>query len=166
MINQFWLYMDSPIGWLGIKGSDHFVHAIYFMDQDSAHKPKPTESLMECRLQLEEYFNGERKTFDFPYEMIGTDFQKKVWKKVLEIPFGQIKTYGEIARELGNIKLARAVGLTNGKNRLSIVIPCHRVIGSNNRLIGYGGGLIRKEWLLKHEKRYSGKEQQLDIFLQ
>jgi methylated-DNA-[protein]-cysteine S-methyltransferase len=83
----------------------------------------------------------------------------------MEIPFGKIKTYGDIARDLGNIKPVRVVGLTNGKNKLGIVIPCHRVIGSNNRLIGYGGSLIRKDWLLKHEKRYSGQEYPLDIFI-
>ena len=165
MNNQSILYLNTPIGWMEIRGSDRFVNSIRFVDRVYDQKPEPSDILMECRNQMEEYFNGKRKVFDFACEMIGTDFQKKVWEKLLEIPFGQIKTYGDIAKDLGSIKLARAVGLANGKNKLNIVIPCHRVIGSNNRLVGYGGGLIRKDWLLKHEERYSGKEIQMDIFI-
>lgn len=164
MDDHYRLYVDSPIGWLEISGGEKYVQSIHFVEKAMFDQPKSPETLLECKTQLEEYFKGTRKSFDFPYEMMGTDFQKKVWKKLLKIPFGQTKSYGDIAREMGSIKSVRAVGLANGKNNLSIVIPCHRVIGTNNQLTGYGGGLVRKDWLLKHEKIYSGIEHQLDIF--
>ena len=164
MDDQYRVYVDSPVGWLEISGDEEFVHSINFVEKRMPDQPISPEALLKCKIQLEEYFLGSRKSFDFPYTMIGTDFQKKVWEKLLEIPFGQSMSYGDIAREMGNIKTVRAVGLANGKNKLSIVIPCHRVIGTNNKLIGYGGGLVRKDWLLKHEKFYSGLEHQLDIF--
>ena len=164
MDDHYRLYVDSPIGWLEISGDEEYIQSINFVEKVLFEQQKSPEVLLECKIQLEEYFNGSRKTFDFPYRMIGTDFQKEVWKKLLEIPFGHTRTYGDIAREMGSIKNVRAVGLANGKNNLSIVIPCHRVIGTNNKLTGYGGGLLRKDWLLKHEKMFSGIEHQLDIF--
>ena len=102
--------------------------------------------------QLSQYFKGERKTFDLPLVLPGTDFQKKVWDQLLTIPYGKTRSYAEQARAIGNTKAVRAVAKANGDNRLSIIIPCHRVIGSDGKLTGYGGGLWRKEWLLAHEK--------------
>ena len=164
MDTQFRLLMESPIGWMEILGSDNFIHAIHFIDNLSADRQNPAGILEECRIQLEDYFKGKRKSFDLPYETEGTDFQRKVWDHVLKIPFGETKSYGDVAREIGNLNLMRAVGMANGKNPLSIVIPCHRVLGANNKLVGYGGGLERKDWLLKHEMKVSGIEHQMDIF--
>jgi methylated-DNA-[protein]-cysteine S-methyltransferase len=161
---QFKLYTNSPIGYLEISGSEEFVQSILFKNGLPTGKSEHPLVLIECRTQLEEYFQGTRRSFDFPFELEGTEFQKKVWELLLRIPFGETRSYGEIARELGNIKLMRAVGMANGKNPLTIVVPCHRVIGSDNKLVGYGGGLERKDWLLKHEKKVSGIEHQLDIF--
>jgi AraC family transcriptional regulator of adaptative response/methylated-DNA-[protein]-cysteine methyltransferase len=112
--------------------------------------------------QLSDYFEGNRKEFDIPLIMTGTDFQRSVWERLLKIPYGETRSYQELANELGNAKSVRAVGTANGFNKMSIVIPCHRVIGSNGHLVGYGGGLKRKRWLLDHERfhrRYVGSQQ-------
>lgn len=106
----------------------------------------------ELNKQLEEYFNGKRKEFDLPLVMTGSDFQKKAWKALLEIPFGQVRSYKRQAIEIGQENAVRAVGKANGDNKISIIIPCHRVIGENGNLTGYGGGIWRKQWLLEHEK--------------
>jgi methylated-DNA-[protein]-cysteine S-methyltransferase len=151
MDSQFFGWIDTPIGWLEICTSLHHVRAIRFVDELPEKAPNDTGVLEDCKNQLEEYFKGNRTSFDFPFELSGTDFQKSVWNMVLTIPFSETRSYGEIAQALGNANLMRAVGLANGKNPLPIVIPCHRVLGSNNKLVGYGGGLERKDWLLKHE---------------
>ncbi len=106
--------------------------------------------------QLAEYFKGERKDFDLPLLLPGTDFQKKVWDQLMTIPFGKTRSYAEQAIAIGNPKAVRAVAKANGDNRLAIIVPCHRVIGSDGKLTGYGGGLWRKEWLLAHENQYNG----------
>ena len=108
-------------------------------------------SLLECVKQLKEYFEGNRRSFDLKINPLGTEFQKKVWYKLLEIPYAEVISYLELSKRLGNVKAIRAVGHANGQNRINIIIPCHRVIGSDSRLVGYGGGLWRKEWLLRHE---------------
>ena len=119
------------------------------MDTDGPEDPdRITES---ARTQLFEYFNGLRNAFDLPLEPLGTEFEIKVWKQLMEVPFGATSTYGTIAEKIGDKKAAQAVGAANGKNPIAIVIPCHRVVGANNDLTGYAGGLHRKEWLLKHE---------------
>ncbi len=105
--------------------------------------------------QLLEYFEGKRKEFDFPYEMRGTDFQKKVWQALCDIPYGETRSYKDIAIAIGNPKACRAIGLANNKNPISIAVPCHRVIGSNGKLVGYAGGLDMKESLLNMEKKCS-----------
>ena len=102
--------------------------------------------------QLAEYFSGHRQTFDLPLKLVGTDFQKRVWTLLLTIPFGQTRSYGDLARELGDPDLTRAVGMANGANRLAIIVPCHRVIGADGSLTGYGGGLWRKKRLLELEQ--------------
>lgn len=113
---------------------------------------KETELIKKAKKQLDEYFNGERKKFNLPLELKGTEFQRKVWKALINIPYGRTKTYKEIAIEVGNEKACRAVGMANNKNPIAIIIPCHRVIGSNNKLVGYAGGLELKEKLLSLEK--------------
>ncbi|NRA44455.1 MAG: methylated-DNA--[protein]-cysteine S-methyltransferase [Oligoflexales bacterium] len=101
--------------------------------------------------QLKDYFSGRRKSFDIPLAPEGTDFQQKVWKQLTQIPWGESNTYGEVARFCNNPKASRAVGMANNRNPLPIIIPCHRVVGSNGALVGYGGGLSIKRWLLQHE---------------
>lgn len=113
---------------------------------------KETELIKKAKKQLDEYFNGERKEFNLPLELKGTEFQRKVWKALINIPYGRTKTYKEIAIEVGNEKACRAVGMANNKNPIAIIIPCHRVIEYNNKLVGYAGGLELKEKLLSLEK--------------
>ena len=121
--------------------------------------------LRMVKKQLKEYFKGKRKDFTVPLVNPGTEFQLAVWKELLKIPYGSVKTYQEQADLLKNPGSVRAVAHANGSNRIAILIPCHRVIGSDGHLIGYGGGLERKRWLLDHEKKFSGKPVDLNLFL-
>lgn len=114
--------------------------------------------------QMNEYFTGERKEFDVPLHLIGTDFQKKVWNGLLQIPYGETRSYKNQSIFLGDVKAIRAVATANGQNGIAIIIPCHRVIGDNGSLVGYGGGLPKKKWLLEHEAKHSGKSLQIDMF--
>jgi methylated-DNA-[protein]-cysteine S-methyltransferase len=114
--------------------------------------------------QLDEYFEGKRKKFDLLLEPMGTDFQKKVWKHLVKVPFGKTASYLDVAMALGEMKATRAVGSANGRNPIVIIIPCHRVIGSNGSLTGYGGGMWRKEWLLKHEGVLKEGPRQMELF--
>ncbi len=116
------------------------------------------------RAQAIEYFNGTRKTFDLPLHLVGTDFQKRVWEALLQIPYAETRSYKQQSIALGNEKAIRAVAGANGENGIAIIVPCHRVIGENGSLTGYGGGLWRKKWLLEHEIKHSGKTSQLSIF--
>jgi len=143
---------DSPIGPLLLAGDDAGLRFLYM----APHAPDPSwrrddSALREPAEQLEQYFAGERTAFDLQLAPQGTAFQQRVWAALLTIPFGQTTTYGAIARELGDPRAVRAVGLANGRNPISIVVPCHRVIGSDGSLTGYGGGLERKRALLAHE---------------
>ncbi|OOE12746.1 methylated-DNA--[protein]-cysteine S-methyltransferase [Fictibacillus arsenicus] len=154
MNKVFKLDYQSPIGVIEIIGSEECIQSIMFVDRDSAmeHQPDVPKILRDCYDQLDEYFKGERKIFTFPYEQKGTLFQQSVWNELIKVPFAESASYRNIASSLQNEKAIRAVGNANGKNKLSIVIPCHRIIGSNGSLTGYAGGLWRKEWLLNHEK--------------
>jgi O-6-methylguanine DNA methyltransferase len=116
------------------------------------------------KLQIEEYFKGSRKEFDLPLHLIGTDFQKKVWNGLLNIPYGDTRSYEQQSVFLGDPKAIRAVAGANGENGIAIIIPCHRVIGKNGSLTGYGGGLPKKKWLLEHEFKNSGKSTQMNMF--
>jgi len=171
-------YYKSPIGILFITGTDEGLSRVDFADDVPGgmpgdvpldkpgrangkpgpdcidDKPEP-ECVRECIKQLDEYFRGERQDFDLKLNISGTEFQKKVWEQLKKIPYGQTATYGEIAAAVGNPKACRAVGNANNKNKISIIIPCHRVIGGDGKLVGYGGGLWRKKWLLEHEKNIS-----------
>ncbi len=148
---------QSPIGIIEIAGTDEAVCSILFVERDkiinNIQECSP-EALVGCYYQLDEYFNGVRQQFSFPYILDGTDFQKSVWKALTKIHYGQTGSYKDIALMVQNEKAVRAVGSANGKNKLSIVIPCHRIIGANGKLTGYAGGLWRKEWLLQHEKTF------------
>ncbi|MFQ5576494.1 MAG: methylated-DNA--[protein]-cysteine S-methyltransferase [Anaerolineae bacterium] len=143
----------SEIGWLEICGSHTAVTGINFVERAVAVAGDAPPVLRACAQQLEAYFAGRRRRFELPLQPQGTPFQQRVWRALADIPFGQTVTYAELARRVGNPRGFRAVGNANGKNPVSIVIPCHRVVGSDGGLTGYGGGLWRKQWLLAHESR-------------
>jgi len=150
-------YTDSPIGPLLIAGDHESVHLIGFPKNGKPQRPEAgwtessTGALAETVRQLREYFAGKRTEFDLPLALEGTDFQRKVWRTLQEIPYGETISYGELAKRVGNPKASRAVGSANGKNRIPIVIPCHRVIAGDGTLGGFGGGLPTKEKLLALE---------------
>lgn len=160
MNNSLTAYYQSPVGLLEIKVAGDFVASISFVDeqQSNADSYPLLERVIE---QLEQYFNGERKVFDIPLKQYGTDFQQRVWNELLNIPFGKTISYLQLSKKLGDVKAIRAVGTTNGKNSLAIVVPCHRVIGSDGSLTGYAGGLWRKQWLLDHESNLISRQQNL-----
>src|SRR6185295_1897261 len=145
----------SPIGNMEIIASKHAIHALHFTEPKNAPSSQLPAIVADCIRQLEEYFEGKRKIFSVNIEQKGTDFQKLVWKKLEEIPYGKTVSYLDIAKKAGDEKSVRAVGNANGKNNIPVIIPCHRVIGTNDSLIGYSGGLWRKQWLLDHEKKYA-----------
>lgn len=142
-------YLTTPIGFLRILSNGEAIVEIKFMDTDGPEDPDiHTES---ARTQLQEYFEGKRDSFALNLSPNGTEFEQKVWDELKKIPIGSTTNYGKVALRLGDKNMAQAIGAANGKNPIAIIIPCHRVIGSNNNLVGYAGGLRRKEWLLKHE---------------
>lgn len=154
--------MDSPIGPLLLTSDGTALTGLYMDVPDRPPAGGPAARggstgepvawpLPDVIRQLDEYFSGERHTFDLPMRLDGTAFQKIVWEALLEIPYGATWSYGELARRIGNPKASRAVGLANGRNPISILVPCHRVIGADGSLTGYGGGVERKRWLLAHE---------------
>lgn len=146
--------MTSPLGPIIIESEGDFISKIDFTD--TSKEPCISSELHQlCISQINEYFEGKRKTFDFPYKQQGTEFQQRVWNELIKIPFGVAISYIQLSRQLGDEKAVRAVGGANGKNKLAIVVPCHRVIGNNNALTGYAGGLHRKKWLLEHERNLS-----------
>ncbi|MBT8265534.1 MAG: methylated-DNA--[protein]-cysteine S-methyltransferase [Bacteroidia bacterium] len=144
-------YVNTPLGIASIKGDKNGMTAISILnDKDKVSDIVP-EELQECVQQLQEYFNGERQSFSLKLNPDGTEFQKKVWTELLTIPFGKTISYLDLSKQLGDVKAIRAVASANGKNPLWVIIPCHRVIGSDGSLVGYAGGLGRKRWLLNHE---------------
>lgn len=159
------VYMQSPVGVLEIREADEKIAAILFTDFTEEDKPvqaEPPTSVQEhCIVELTEYFEGRRLHFSFPIAQTGTEFQQRVWQQLGTIPFGKTISYMQMAIQLGDAKCIRAAGTANGKNKLNIVVPCHRVIGSNQSLTGYGGGLWRKKWLLEHEAKWAHGVQQL-----
>lgn len=160
----------SPVGLLTIKATDKSVSAVLFaktgLNTSSENilteiKNHDHPVIQKCCKQLQEYFNGKRKQFDLPLEQQGTLFQQKVWNELLRIDYGKTISYMELSKRIGDVKAIRAVGTTNGKNQIAIIVPCHRVIGSNGDLTGYGGGLWRKKWLLEHEAKFGNGVQTL-----
>ncbi len=165
--------MPSPVGELTIAATERGLAAVYF----ERHKHGPTSAerdawrrddgrnpasriLARAREQLTAYFAGQCTAFDLPLSPTGTPFQHRVWAELRSIPFGGLSSYGELARRLGSPGAARAVGAANGRNPISIVVPCHRVVGANGSLTGFGGGIERKRWLLEHEARVAGTRQE------
>ncbi|MDU6115694.1 MAG: methylated-DNA--[protein]-cysteine S-methyltransferase [Paeniclostridium sordellii] len=154
MIQKYYYYYDSPIGILEIGTTEDELISILYVDEKRKNTEQP-EILKETIKQIQEYFNGTRKEFDIKFKLKGTEFQEKVWNALTDIPYGDTVSYKYIATKIGNEKAVRAVGNTNGRNIINIVVPCHRVIGANKSLTGYGGGLDKKSWLLKHEEKFS-----------
>ena len=145
-------HLETPLGNLEISGSEKGIRSVSVLDAMKVGRSEEVpKSLQVCLQQLQEYFEGRRTEFSLPLDPEGTEFQKRVWNRLLEIPFGETLTYGEQSAELGDVKAIRAVAAANGRNPLAIIIPCHRVIGADGSLTGYAGGLWRKKWLLDHE---------------
>lgn len=144
-------YYRSPVGLLLVESDDDNITAVRFTNEQE--QPDAMAAAIEkCITELDEYFYKGRKFFTVPLLPEGTEFQKRVWNELLTIPYGRTMSYEALAIRLGNIKAIRAVGLANGQNPIAIIIPCHRVIGKGGELVGYGGGLENKEWLLQHEE--------------
>ena len=151
--------MSSPVGILKLVAHDHALVAVLWENENPKRvrlaeliKNNTHPVLLETAKQLTEYFQGKRTQFDLPLDFAGTEFQQKVWQALLTIPFGETRSYKQIAEQIGNVKAVRAVGAANGKNPISIIAPCHRVVGANGKLVGFAGGLENKEILLKIEK--------------
>lgn len=150
-MNNIFFY-ETEVGIIGIRENTKSITDIYFSKVDTNDNIEETDLIKECFKQLKEYFDGNRIKFDLPLDARGTEFQKKVWNELLNIPYGETKSYKDIAISIGNEKAYRAIGMANNKNPIPIIIPCHRVIGSNGKLVGYAGGLNVKEKLLNIEK--------------
>jgi methylated-DNA-[protein]-cysteine S-methyltransferase len=156
MDGLFTLCYTSPLGVIEIKGTEKDITSVGFVEDERASGNTFPGVLLQCKKELDEYFNGLRKDFTVPLNPAGTDFQKTVWAELLKIDFGTTTSYMAIAKKLNNPGAVRAVGLANGKNPIGVIIPCHRVIGEDGSLTGYAGGLWRKKWLLDHEGNTSG----------
>jgi len=164
--------MSSPMGLLFLACTERGLRHLDFMDRKSLKRmikdrstrledPEWVPSLIDLQdvvQQMDDYLCGLRKSFDVKLDLIGSEFQLSVWKALLDVPYGETRTYGGIAKTIGQPRSARAVGLANNQNSVAIIIPCHRVIGANGKLTGYGGGIQRKRWLLKHEERFASTE--------
>ncbi|MEO0527968.1 MAG: methylated-DNA--[protein]-cysteine S-methyltransferase [Bacteroidota bacterium] len=145
------VYIQTPLGVAKLEGNENGLAAITVLNNDEIISATIPEVMEDAVYQLQEYFEGRRQSFSLSLNPQGTDFQKKVWVALQEIPYGKTLSYLELSKKLGDVKAIRAVAAANGKNPLWIVIPCHRVIGSDGSLTGYAGGLHRKKWLLEHE---------------
>jgi methylated-DNA-[protein]-cysteine S-methyltransferase len=149
-------YYHSPVGLLKISGTNEYISEVSFHDTSQkaeGNKKHIPPMLINCVEQLIQYFNGQRRVFELPLHQAGTTFQQDVWSILTQIPFGKTISYLELARKTGDTKATRAVANANGKNNIAIIVPCHRVIGSDKTLVGYAGGLWRKKWLLELEAK-------------
>jgi len=155
MTQQHTAYYQSKIGLIKIIGTEEGVNYVGFVDEEPMDDQETHPCLKDCVDQLDEYFKGTRKDFSIKLQPQGTEFQKRVWEQLIKIPYAETVSYKNIAEAIGNKKAVRAVGNANGSNDIVIIIPCHRVIGNNGKLVGYGGGLDRKQWLLEHETNHS-----------
>ncbi|MDR3245069.1 MAG: methylated-DNA--[protein]-cysteine S-methyltransferase [Prevotellaceae bacterium] len=159
MDKQYVAHTQSPVGLVEIKACDEYITSVRLIKSGdkflSGNESELPGHLRQCVAELGEYFAGTRTLFTVPLKQSGTDFQQKVWRQLLEIPYGTTISYIELSRRLGNSKLTRAAGGANSKNKLWIIVPCHRVIGADGSLTGYAGGLECKQWLLQHEANNS-----------
>ena len=151
-------FVETPIGEILVAGDADAIYEIHFRVEPHDDWTLNDSALKYATVQLRSYFAGKRRDFDFPLAMHGTDFQLSVWNALRNIPYGETTTYGTLAGIIGRPDAVRAVGAANGANPIPIVVPCHRVIGSNGALTGFGGGLPVKRWLLDHEARVSGRK--------
>ena len=155
-MESFITYYRSPIGNIKISGNKNFISEITFVDNNDQWTPESIvlpELAIQCVEQMIQYFQGVRRTFEFPVYQDGTEFQQRVWTELMNIPFGKRISYLELSRRLGDTNCIRAAAAANGKNKLAIIVPFHRVVGSKNDLVGYAGGLWRKKWLLDLETK-------------
>lgn len=154
---EYLAYMDTPIGILEFIGDDEYLLSVVFVEEREENE-RLNSILRETIRQFELYFSGQLQNFNLPIQFNGTEFQNSVWRELCNIPYGETISYKEQAIRIDNPKGCRAVGGANGKNILSIIAPCHRVIGTNKTLTGYAGGLDKKQWLLEHEKNHVTKK--------
>lgn len=166
MMKKYCGYYHSPIGILEIICSEDALQSIMFVESERLAINETNYILKHTIIQLKEYFNGSRRDFDLKLSFEGTDFQKKIWNELLQIPFGETISYKDLAVKAGCEGSARAVGNANGKNNLLVIVPCHRVIGSNGNLTGYAGRIDRKRWLLEHEQEMKRKDKEIRELLQ
>jgi methylated-DNA-[protein]-cysteine S-methyltransferase len=145
------VFYKSPIGSIQIKGNEEGIVSLLFLEEPIPTSTKIPLSLEKCVLQLDEYFIGKRTHFNLKLKFVGTEFQKSVWQELRNIPFGKTISYLQQSKKMNNVLAIRAIAAANGKNPISIIVPCHRVVGSDGSLTGYAGGLWRKKWLLEHE---------------
>lgn len=143
--------IKTPLGIATIVGDENGIASVSVLDENQKESDIVPDVLQDCTYQLEEYFDGKRKVFSLKLNPQGTPFQKKVWTHLKTIPYGSSISYLQLSKQLGDVKAIRAVASANGKNPLWIIVPCHRVIGSDGSLVGYAGGIGRKQWLLNHE---------------
>lgn len=153
-MNLYTAYYSSPVGLLKLQCSDKHIKAVSFYDDKNDVQNDGHKLLQICAKQLDEYFTGKRKQFTLPLNQDGTEFQTKVWDLLCKISYGKTISYNDLSKQYGDLKAIRAVASANGKNNIAIIVPCHRVIGSNQSLVGYAGGLWRKKWLLDHEAKH------------
>jgi methylated-DNA-[protein]-cysteine S-methyltransferase len=151
-------YLDSPVGPIEISGDDDFVSTVAFVEELGTDSDRLPKVMRDCKQQLEEYFAGTRQEFSLMLSQSGTDFQRRVWSALVTIPYGKTTSYLQLATNIGDPKTIRAVGAANGKNNIAIIVPCHRVIGTNGTLVGYAGGLDKKKWLLDFESQMTGQQ--------
>ena len=151
--------VNTPLGVAKIIGDEYGIASVVVLNSNEMVSNVIPDQLQDCVYQLLEYFQGDRKTFSLKLNPEGTEFQKRVWDELLTIPYGKTMSYLNLSKQLGDVKAIRAIASANGKNPLWIIVPCHRVIGSDGSLTGYAGGLHRKQWLLEHESPY--KQQSL-----
>ncbi len=156
-------HYSSPLGKLRIQCSDEYLQVVVFAKDEEVEQADKHLLLQNCITQLNEYFSGQRKDFELPLQQTGTEFQQKVWHLLSQIQYGKTISYNHLSKQYGDVKAIRAVASANGKNNLAIVVPCHRVIGSDHSLTGYAGGLWRKKWLLEHETKFHFGVQQLGL---
>jgi methylated-DNA-[protein]-cysteine S-methyltransferase len=150
------IHHRTPLGIVRITEDEGFISSINILDEEIPVDVPPSDLLKMAVLQLDEYFAGERKEFNFPIKQPGTDFQQEVWQELLKIDYGKTITYGQQSDKMNSPLAIRAIAAANGKNNLWVVVPCHRVIGADGSLTGYAGGLWRKQWLLQHEAKVNG----------
>jgi methylated-DNA-[protein]-cysteine S-methyltransferase len=156
-MRSYFMSIESPVGRIALVSNETHLKALTFSSEQVEESENLPEILLNTAHQLSEYFAGTRFSFDLDLDPDGTGFQKSVWQRLLHVPYGSTKSYRDVAIELGSALNTRAVGTANGKNPIPIIVPCHRIIGHDGKMVGYAGGLERKKWLLLHEAAYTKK---------